>query len=309
MAAQGDWSVGQTDGLERRAYPRHAVDCAVVVAPINGAALISGMMVDLSLGGCRMIAEHRYNPGILVRVELQFQLQGIVFRIVGVTVGSRGAKSFSIRFLDMPTRRRDELAEVLAEVAALPAAKAASEIAVAPTVETGAALRSNPEPNLKLIPARVPEVAPFSNKSGSSESGRVAGDETPTVDGPVSSLDVAIAPTAPASPMDRRSHRRHAVDTSAKLLLLNTGICMPGRILNLSQGGCRLETEERFTVGIYVRVETEFYLHGLPFRLAGVSQAVLDKNAVGVRFLDMSERKRSQLTELIAEIDEAEDAG
>ena len=279
MAAQGNRSVGETDGLERRAYPRHAVDCAVVVAPLNGATRISGKMVDLSLGGCRISTEHRYTAGTLVRVELQFQLQGVAFRIAGVTVGSRGAKSFSIRFLDMPMRRRDELAEVLAEVAVLTVAKAAStgavvEIAAAPVAEGGAVLRSISEPIPKLVSIRAPE-----------------------------------RPTNPTDPIDRRSHRRHAVDTSAKLLLLNTGICMPGRILNLSQGGCRLQTEERFTVGIYVRVETEFYLHGLPFRLAGVSQAVLDKNAVGVRFLDMSERKRAQLTELIAEMDEAAGSG
>ncbi len=81
---------------------------------------------------------------------------------------------------------------------------------------------------------------------------------------------------------------------------------MPGHILNLSQGGCRLRTDERFNVGIYARVEAEFYLHGLPFRLAGVSQAIMDRNTIGVRFIDMSERKREQLTELIAEIHEAE---
>jgi c-di-GMP-binding flagellar brake protein YcgR len=80
---------------------------------------------------------------------------------------------------------------------------------------------------------------------------------------------------------------------------------MPGRILNLSLGGCRIRTEERFNVGIYVRVEAEFYLHGLPFRVGGVSQAILDKNTIGVRFLDMSGRRREQLEELIAEIAEA----
>jgi hypothetical protein len=103
---------------------------------------------------------------------------------------------------------------------------------------------------------------------------------------------------------NRRTARRMGVDTRAKLLLVKAGIVMPSHILDLSLGGCRLRTESRFNVGIYVRVETEFYLHGLPFRLAGVSQVVLDKNTVGIRFLDLSERKREQLTELIAEIEE-----
>jgi hypothetical protein len=106
-------------------------------------------------------------------------------------------------------------------------------------------------------------------------------------------------------PAERRSQSRHAVDTSCKLLLIKTAISMPGRILNLSLGGCRIRTEERFNVGIYVRVEAEFYLHGLPFRVGGVSQAILDKNTIGVKFLDMSERRREQLSELMVEIAEA----
>lgn len=105
---------------------------------------------------------------------------------------------------------------------------------------------------------------------------------------------------------ERRSSPRHAVDTSANLFLVKSGIAMSGKILNLSQGGCRLRTQERFQVGIYVRVEMEFYLHGLPFRLPGVTQSIQDQNTLGVRFLEMSERRREQLTELIAEIAEAE---
>jgi hypothetical protein len=106
---------------------------------------------------------------------------------------------------------------------------------------------------------------------------------------------------------NRRTARRMGVDTRANLLLVKAGIVMPSHILDLSIGGCRLRTETRFNVGIYVRVETEFYLRGLPFRLAGVSQVVVDKNTVGIRFLDLSERKRDQLIELIAEIEEDRD--
>jgi hypothetical protein len=105
---------------------------------------------------------------------------------------------------------------------------------------------------------------------------------------------------------DRRASNRHAVDTRANLILVKGAIRMGGQILNLSLGGCRLRTDQRFNVGIYTRVEAEFYLHGLPFRVGGVSQAILDKNTIGIRFLDMSERRRDQLKELMAEIAEAE---
>ncbi len=105
---------------------------------------------------------------------------------------------------------------------------------------------------------------------------------------------------------DRRATSRHSVDTRANLLLVNTGITMPGRILNLSLGGCQIRMESRFSLGIYVRVEAEFFLSGLPLRVAGVSQEIVDKFTIGIRFLDLSERRRDQLTELIAEIAESE---
>jgi hypothetical protein len=272
--AQQDRPAERTEGPERRAYPRHAVDCAAVVFPVSGSIQIQGRLSDLSLGGCRIAAEHRYTAGILVRVEVQFQLRGIAFRIVGVTVGSRDAKSFAIRFLDMSMRRRQELAEVLEEVAAENARKAAATAEV-----------SEPAP-APVIPAAVStQVAAL----------------TPVSAPPSKS----IPELASKRPTERRSQNRHAVDTRAKLLLVKTAISMPGRILNLSLGGCRKRTDERFNVGIYVRIEAEFYLHGLPFRVGGVSQAILDKNTIGVRFLDMSDRRREQLAELIAEIAEA----
>jgi c-di-GMP-binding flagellar brake protein YcgR len=102
----------------------------------------------------------------------------------------------------------------------------------------------------------------------------------------------------------RRQSTRHELDDSAEIRLINVGSILKGRILDLSLGGCRIRTAERFPVGIYTRVETEFYLQGLPFRLGGVIQVIHDRNTVGIRFLDLSERKRQQVLELIDEISE-----
>jgi hypothetical protein len=54
-------------------------------------------------------------------------------------------------------------------------------------------------------------------------------------------------------------------------------------------------------------VETEFCLEGLRFRLGGVIQAIHDRRNVGIRFLDISQRKREHVEQLIAEIAEAEE--
>ena len=114
------------------------------------------------------------------------------------------------------------------------------------------------------------------------------------------------APQPPRKPVgrERRQQSRHEVDTTATILLVNVGSTLKGRILDLSLTGCRIRTDERFPVGIYTRVETEFRYQGLPFRLGGVIQAIHDRNTVGIRFLDLSQRKREQVLDLIGEIDQ-----
>lgn len=103
---------------------------------------------------------------------------------------------------------------------------------------------------------------------------------------------------------DRREAAREAVDTTAVIFLIKIASRLRGRILDLSLSGYRIRTDERFPVGIYTRVETEFRLEGLPFRLGGVVQAIHDRHMVGIRFLDMSSRKHKQLEQLIEDIRE-----
>ena len=103
---------------------------------------------------------------------------------------------------------------------------------------------------------------------------------------------------------ERRAHSRYRVDEAATLSFVNSGTKMRCRLLDLSLSGCRLQTQERFPLGIYTRVETEFRVTGIPFRLGGVVQAIHGRREVGVRFLDVSERKRQQVKELIEEIEQ-----
>jgi len=265
---------------DRRAYPRHAVDCPIRITLLAGAGVFSGRLVDLSLGGCLINTENRFSIGIQTRVEVEFQLRGIAFRLAGVSASTRSPHSFAIRFLHVPARRQEELGAVLIEEAAGNAARQAAE-APKPAIA----------PPLQLLPASIPATpTPVSGASSPK-----AKEQPPAA---------AIVAPAPVKSRDRRASSRHAVDTRAKLLLVKTGITMTGRILNLSLGGCQIRMEECFNVGIYVRIEAEFYLHGLPFRVGGVSQAIMDKFTIGIRFLDLSTRRREQLEELMAEIAE-----
>jgi hypothetical protein len=61
-----------------------------------------------------------------------------------------------------------------------------------------------------------------------------------------------------------------------------------------------------FRWGIYRRVEGEFTLDEIPFQVAGVVQALDDPRTIGIRLLDLRQRKREQLAAWIEELEEAE---
>ncbi len=111
-----------------------------------------------------------------------------------------------------------------------------------------------------------------------------------------------ISKESPAVRKLRRREPRHEVETNAVIRLINLAVDVQGRILDVSNGGCHIRTERRFPVGVFRRVEVEFRIDGLPFRLGGVTQAIYDPFNVGIRFLDLSDRKREQLLHLIEEI-------
>jgi hypothetical protein len=108
---------------------------------------------------------------------------------------------------------------------------------------------------------------------------------------------------------ERRGQPRHEVNDSAVIFLISMGVELPGHIVDLSLSGCRIRTEGKFLVGIYTKVETEFQIDGLPFRLGGVIQAIHDPHQVGIHFIDLSDRKRAQIEHLIEELEEERRSG
>ncbi|HTB98798.1 MAG TPA: PilZ domain-containing protein [Terracidiphilus sp.] len=114
--------------------------------------------------------------------------------------------------------------------------------------------------------------------------------------------------TAPVPTGNLRKESRQQVDSQAVLHLVSMGAELPGRILDLSESGCRIQTLRPLLVGVFRRVEVEFKIEGLPFRLGGVTQAIYDRHNVGIRFLDVSERKREQLRQLMREMAENDPA-
>jgi c-di-GMP-binding flagellar brake protein YcgR len=108
--------------------------------------------------------------------------------------------------------------------------------------------------------------------------------------------------SAPGSSRQHIIQRRHALETCAIVHLIDLAADLHGHMVDISLSGCRIRTERRFPLGIFRRVEVEFRIEGLPFRLGGVTQTIHDPFNVGIRFLDLSDRKREQLLQLIDEI-------
>jgi hypothetical protein len=310
----------------RRATPRLPVDGAASLLVLKHDCCVPCRVVDLSMGGCRIETRERFLVGIFAQVEVSFTVRGLIFRFNGITQWTDSQRQVGIRFADMTSRRRDELADLLCELKEENAAKAARQAAEKAAaeqrvVEEGAGagaqvqLKGTSENSqvhgLPIAPETAASAGSDPGAATRVESGRA--EERPGGSPLVSEIPEAeYLPAGPrfATPAkrERRAQPRHEVDTSAVIYLIHVGSALHGRIHDLSVGGCRIRTDERFPVGIYTRVETEFRLEGLPFRLGGVIQAIHDRQQVGIRFLDVSDRKRGQVEQLIEEIEQMDES-
>jgi c-di-GMP-binding flagellar brake protein YcgR len=249
-------------------------------------------LVDLSQQGCRVRTNERITARVRLPVEVFFKVNGAAFRFRGVVQWTDGRNLLGIRFVNMIPRRMVELANVIREMEAEATARAEAV-------------------NRLFAERKAPHLIELETKE------RAEGLNDELADSAAKELPEAARPAVLAVPVeaehasskaparrDRRSQTRHEVDTRATILLVKIGSTLRGRIVDLSLSGCRIRTDDRLPVGIYTRVETEFHLEGLPFRLGGVIQVIHDRCTVGIRFLDLSERKRQQVLELIGEIEQ-----
>lgn len=320
---------------ERRGMPRCAVDEAAILQLLDSGVSVPCQLLELGLEGCRLQLRRKIPAANRASAEVSFKLRGIAFRLSGLTEWAGDGDVVDLGFGSMSSRRRDDLVEVLCEQEAEKAgkvqqqgidAKASGDLGLAAGSITPPWDSQTPKRKLRLLnfvrakagvrnPLTKEDVREHEASLGavrSSRTGPVLVPEIPKTEVSASEgitpSESAVKPAEPApataTGRERRGSRRCDVDTSAIIHLIKVGSKLPGQILDLSHGGCRLRTTERFSVGIYTRVEVEFRLQGLPVLLGGVIQAVHDRNHIGIRFLDVSPRKRVQLTELIEEIQE-----
>ncbi|MGA3011481.1 MAG: PilZ domain-containing protein [Terracidiphilus sp.] len=76
----------------------------------------------------------------------------------------------------------------------------------------------------------------------------------------------------------------------------------PARILNLSVGGCLMELKGPLDLAVDEIVELIFNVNQTPFRVRANVRILRSKGLVGFQFLQLSERTRRHLVELIGEL-------
>lgn len=286
----------------------------------------------LSVEECRVRTDRDFGSGADARVEMRFLLKGTAFRVAGLTQPTTARKVLGVRFVGLSESRKAELRKLLDEVDAdLTAASVKEAADRAAAAEAVASARAQVEVvNAELAAARAGEAAARRAAEAAAQRVRETTERlrvARTADAAAGRLYFGIearestrreapnaAPESESSPSraqtdgvparERRREARHAVDATARIVLLDARCTIAGQIVDLSMSGCRIRCPARFPLGIYRRVEVEFVLNGLPFRLSGVVQSLHDRATVGIRFLDLSPRKREQLKRMMEEIAE-----
>jgi hypothetical protein len=101
--------------------------------------------------------------------------------------------------------------------------------------------------------------------------------------------------------VDRRKHTRYAVDAWAEVLVKDGTMLFRGRVLDVSVGGCYIETEARLRLAPGTPVEMVFRLNDDVFRCEATSRMVRTKGA-GFLFSNLGTETQMELERLIREL-------
>lgn len=251
---------------ELRTHFRYPVDGEAMLFPEGSGKLLRCNMLDLGLEGCRLRRESDFALQSGMAVEVSFRLAGQLFRFAGSIQWVAKNQILGVQFARMSDHRKQELSDLLGGMREEMDAREVDK-------------QSAPPPEPEAAPAPAPQLASQENQPP--------------------------APQPTAEPArERREHDRHTVDSIARLLILSLHMRLDGTVLDVSLGGCKIRTHERIPVGVFRRVEVEFIVDGVSLLLPGVTQSIQDKHTIGIRFVEMTDRKRGQLLTVIEEIEQ-----
>src|SRR5271168_1147416 len=101
--------------------------------------------------------------------------------------------------------------------------------------------------------------------------------------------------------VERRQHTRYAVDAWAEVMVKDGTMLFRGRLLDVSAGGCYIETEARLRLAPGTPVEIVFRARDRVLKCEATSRMVRTRGA-GFLFEAMTAKVRAGLEGLIAEL-------
>jgi hypothetical protein len=101
--------------------------------------------------------------------------------------------------------------------------------------------------------------------------------------------------------VDRRQHTRYAVDAWAEVMVKDGTMLFRGRVLDVSVGGCYIETEAKLKLAPFTPVEMVFRVNERVFRCDAGSRMIRTKGA-GFLFSNLNRKVQMELEELIREL-------
>jgi len=98
---------------------------------------------------------------------------------------------------------------------------------------------------------------------------------------------------------ERRAQERHTLE-AVEGELIYKGTQIPCQFIDVSMGGCCIQTERRFAAGALANVEIILPLFGVVLKIVGVTQWLNQRNQIGIRFFHPSSRSKNELAGLIS---------
>jgi PilZ domain-containing protein len=104
---------------------------------------------------------------------------------------------------------------------------------------------------------------------------------------------------------ERREGPRYAIAEGSALLFTGDGSATAGRLVDLSQDGCRVQTSVPVFSRAWFPVEVFFQTMGEAFRFSGIVHWTSRGNLLGVRFVNAIPERMVALAKVICRLEEA----
>jgi hypothetical protein len=263
-------TVKDSRNRNRRMHERFALDDAKGELIFKGANSPCKVL-EISLGGCSVETDKPFRPGVLAPVDVVVPLLGMILHIGGVTQWMKKDCHIGIRFTHVSFKSKNQLGALIECINGQNTPQAVIDLIASPVLNPtkGEVLAPQPAP-AKAAEESAPKVSrPYDREVHRGE-GRLRAqgkDEWPVVF---------------RSPDDRFN--------------------LVGAIVDISLGGCTVQTIKPFVGEVQDHVEVDFDMQGLHFQMSGVAQAIYSPECVGIQFSPMSRRRREDLAILIEEL-------